>query len=195
MLSWIGWIAFYIYTLARTYTMVPEQPWLYGIIWYILGSVPALAEGIQRMVLNNVHLYEPVRRHSDPENPTVSTRVDVDALGRALRRDTVELKTFGRLHADSLSSAYGLSGARYVRRRYATGAHTWLRIAKLQLHGSPYRLLVHQLPPNPWSRACNCFIVMVRMAIFIWGSLVQGKCSLLAQMVMWLADHAKGVFS
>ena len=135
---WAAFVGYYLYNLASVTYLSTDEPWGWGAIWYMVAAAPGVAEGVARVLVNNVDVYEPVVADSAATSP---------------KDESPEL---------------------FTRRENPTGAHAWLRVASLQLRGLPYRVLVHPMPRHPLVYFFEYLVYLGRMAVFVWGSIVQG---------------------
>ena len=158
---WAAFLILYLYCLGDViYVGISVQA--YAAIWYIVAAAPALAEGMERLLLNNVDLYEPAVALQDC---AVSALVSPPAktTHRPQRVPTVRVEQKPE------------SAPAYKLRTFSTGFHVWTRIAFLQLTGRAYRVLIHPAPDNFLTTLCHYCITMGRLTIFVWGSINQGS--------------------
>ena len=160
---WAAFIILYLVCLSNVIYLSADIPWVYSAIWYIIAAVPALADVIARLVLNNVEVYEPMDgSRRPPFEPSSSAAVSKVADAT---QPMVPVHDAKDPHA----------APTYQRKTFGTGVHAWMRIVHLQLKGRPYRLLVHPLPDTVLTGIFQYLILMGRLTIFVWGSLSQGS--------------------
>jgi len=71
--AWIGFNAFYLVNLQKSFNLTTCDPWFYSIIWYWMSAVPAALQALLSWS-NGIELYEPGTAHMELR-PCVSTAV------------------------------------------------------------------------------------------------------------------------
>ena len=160
---WAAFVILYLVCLSSVINLAADLLVGYGAVWYLIGAGPGLADVTARLVLNNVDVYEPVgaSRQSTVEPFAAATVSEV--------ADATQPATTIRLVKDPNAAPA------YEHKTFPTGIHAWMRILHMQLTGRPYRVLVHPLPDTILTGVFQYLILMGRLTIFVWGSLVQGS--------------------
>lgn len=147
---WAAFIGLYIMALYRSFQVGTGLPWCYAIIWYCFSAVPAIFSALPRLALNNVDLYEPM-----PNRPGKPAKTASKTLVAGVATRTSSPQTFSK-------------------QKMRHGLQTWCRIAYLQFASRPYRLVVRSPPQTLFLAGYDYLVFLGRIAVFIWGSIVQG---------------------
>jgi hypothetical protein len=155
----------YIFTLHNTFTMDSGLPWWSAITWYLLGSAPAIASGLETAMLNSVELYLPVREPRTVPQASDST-IELAPQPGPTKQASAQTGLINDQHAARQFS--------YALCKHSTGFHTWWHILKLQISARPYRILVRPTPSNYVFAIFEYLVFVSRFVVFAYGSMSQG---------------------
>lgn len=164
---WAAFVTWYLVTLRKVF-YYSDLPWYYGALWYLVAGFPHLCEAMLKVSLNNVELWEPIRRKSNTNDNRESAVELVTSQDHRLRRSTAQI-------VDENRSLNYSKDPLFSKQNGWSGLQTWCRIAYLQLFGMEYRILVR---PNEQTFVNVCFEYCCRvgqLALFVFGCMAQGS--------------------
>lgn len=113
------------------------------------------------MALNNVELWEPIRKNS---SSTVAAIELAPAPVPPGQPSTAPVSVRPNFHISP----------QFFHRKSRNGLQTWLRIAYLQLTAGTYRILVRPDEPLALSATVHYLVRTGQLSLFVWGSMTQG---------------------
>ncbi|KAF2492668.1 hypothetical protein BU16DRAFT_620023 [Lophium mytilinum] len=136
-----------------------------GAIWYLGAAI--VCEGIFKLSLNNVELWESTQNHSPP-------RSTENARNKNTPSDPIEPAQNSVIKNPDPHPNF-TNAPQFFKRERLNGFQTWTRIARLQLTRQSYRILVRANEPTVLKSIFHYCARMGQMSLSVWGCTVQGS--------------------